>query len=254
MQSTATATEPKKAVDKRLLNAIKDEIGSSEKNLYSSVSNLIINEKVNVNALDEDGCSALHYAAEKGKDEIVKLLLKNGANFDLRSKYKNSALILATINSQAKVVDSLLKAGADVNLTNDFGESALNLAAWEGRVEIVDSLLNAGADVSNMPSDGFCIGRTAIEIVAQKTSTKQKNIFTKLYEMGSTLNLNFSNDKNIFIPEEMKNLFDEYNKFENTAERDKNLLKNTNLQGTFKKSILAGKPLHFMIMSLIKCS
>ncbi len=43
----------------------------------------ILNEGVSVDALDEDGYSALHTACYYGNDEIIKLLLERGANINV---------------------------------------------------------------------------------------------------------------------------------------------------------------------------
>ena len=70
---------------------------------------------VNVNAVDEDGWSALFHAAGEGHIKIVKFLLEecHGVTVDLLAPDKCTPLWIACYNNRRDVVEQLLLAGAD---------------------------------------------------------------------------------------------------------------------------------------------
>ena len=49
-----------------------------------SIFNLLLNSKIDINAIDFDGLTALHYASESGKSKLIPYLIKSGANLDLK--------------------------------------------------------------------------------------------------------------------------------------------------------------------------
>jgi ankyrin repeat protein len=92
--------------------------------------------------------TSLHEACIKGHIEIVKELLKAGANFDAQGVHRNTPLHYACWKKRKKVVEVLLREGADPNIRGNCGNSPLYYACLtrDVDVEIVKALLNAGAD------------------------------------------------------------------------------------------------------------
>jgi ankyrin repeat protein len=68
--------------------------------------------------------------------EIVKKLLKNGANVKVIDEDDNSPLHIACSYGHTKVVKLLLKNGADVNIVDKYGDTPLHLACYRGHTEI----------------------------------------------------------------------------------------------------------------------
>ncbi|KAM6972956.1 glutaminase liver isoform, mitochondrial [Aplochiton taeniatus] len=65
---------------------------------------------VNVNAVDYDGRSALHVAAAKGREEVIRFLVENtGACYSLRDRWGNTALQEAMRHSHGPAVQLLKK-------------------------------------------------------------------------------------------------------------------------------------------------
>jgi len=93
------------------------------------------------------GATLLMIAAVYGHKEMVLLLLEWGANVNLTSTLDNyTALIFASENNEDdEIVDILLINGANVNAINDDGDTAIILAAAYGNEEIVKLLLKKGA-------------------------------------------------------------------------------------------------------------
>ena len=68
---------------------------------------LLLTRGATINAVDRDGCTALHRAATHGRSEIIKLLLESGATIDAIDKYGRTALHRAATNGHLTVVNLL---------------------------------------------------------------------------------------------------------------------------------------------------
>lgn len=107
-------------------------------------------------AFSNDGFTALHLAAFFSQPEAAEELLRVGA--DVSAVAKN-AMKVAVINSaaasgRADLVKMVLRAGADPNARQMAGYTALHAAAARDNTEMVQALLEAGADPSLRSDDG----------------------------------------------------------------------------------------------------
>jgi ankyrin repeat protein len=95
----------------------------------NEINNLLETDN-NINEQDSDGWTALHYAAQSGNISIGKALLENKAQVDIKDSYGNTPLLRAVFNFKGNgdMIKLLLKYGADKNLKNSNGMSALSLA------------------------------------------------------------------------------------------------------------------------------
>lgn len=110
----------------------------------------LLAQHADVNAAQNDGATALHWAAMKGDLEMVHLLLESGANVKAATRIGSlTPLFLAASNGSAAVIDELLRAGADATALNSTnGTTALMKAAAAGSAESVKLLLDHGAAVN----------------------------------------------------------------------------------------------------------
>ena len=69
--------------------------------------------KVDVNAAQPDGTTALHWAVVWNNEDAVTLLLRAGANAKARNRYGATPLSEAVTSGSAAMVEALLNAGAD---------------------------------------------------------------------------------------------------------------------------------------------
>jgi len=104
--------------------------------------------KVDVNAAEPDGSTALHWAARRGDAEIVRFLIKAGANVRAATRFKITPLSLAATNGNAEIIARLLEAGADANDTSQEGQTALMSATLSGDVASIKLLIGRGAHVN----------------------------------------------------------------------------------------------------------
>ena len=109
---------------------------------------LMETEEVDANSRDEQGCTALYWAAQQGHQAAAQLLLERGADVNAESGYYGNALQAASSGGHEKVVELLLEKGADVNAQGGEYGTALQAASPEGHEEMMRLLLEKGADVN----------------------------------------------------------------------------------------------------------
>lgn len=105
--------------------------------------NELLRQEININDTTDDGWTALHFAAFKGYDKIVDVLLKAGIDSSIKGKvYGRTALHYAVDRGNIEVVRLLLASGADSGIVDNSNKSALDIAQEKGLVEIVQILIN----------------------------------------------------------------------------------------------------------------
>jgi ankyrin repeat protein len=108
---------------------------------------LLLRQKVDVNAPEADGTTALHWAVNRDDLATTKLLLGAGANVEAANRYGVTPLSLACVNANPATVEALLAAGANPNTATSEGETPLQTAARTGSAAVVKALLARGADI-----------------------------------------------------------------------------------------------------------
>jgi uncharacterized protein len=126
--------------DQRLIDATKRQDAAAVRSLLT--------QRVDVNAAEADGFTALHWAAQRSNGPLVDLLLAAGANVKAATRYNITPLYLASLNGHAAVIERLLTAGADPNGASHEGQTMLMSAALAGRADAVRLLLARGARVN----------------------------------------------------------------------------------------------------------
>jgi len=89
------------------------------------VAKVLLDGGADPNIGSVDGTLPLHYAAEKGKTELVRALISNGAEVNAQTKTsKKTALMEAARNGKKEVINILLENGADASLKDKYGSTA----------------------------------------------------------------------------------------------------------------------------------
>jgi ankyrin repeat protein len=122
-----------------------------------------------VDVCDESGMTALMWAARDGDLELMRELLRQGADPRLQSVDSNTALGFAAMHGECEAIELLLSAGANANDRAYGGGTPLHLAVALGQSEAVQLLINHGADVN--ARDGR--GRTALEVAKERGESWQ---------------------------------------------------------------------------------
>ena len=102
--------------------------------------------KLNLDARNANGETALHRAVEKGMKELARALIAAGTNLRARSNSGETALHIAALHPDPTLTAMLLEKGADPKVRNDEGESPLHWAALSGNPQVGRLLLERGAD------------------------------------------------------------------------------------------------------------
>jgi uncharacterized protein len=117
-------------------------------------------------ARSPDDATALHFAAFFAQPETSRLLVDHGADVHAVSPTFGNVTPLhsAAAGGSAEIVHVLLKAGADPNVRQNGGFTALHAAAQNGDAAMARDLLDHGAEVDPTTQDG----RTALAIAEEQ--------------------------------------------------------------------------------------
>ncbi|PIO39692.1 hypothetical protein AB205_0204740 [Aquarana catesbeiana] len=113
-------------------------------------------ERAQINSFDSLwGETALTAAAGRGKLEVCRLLLEQGAAVSQPNRRGVVPIFSAVRQGHWQIVDLLLTHGADVSMADKQGRTPLMTAASEGHVATVDFLLAQGASIGLMDKEGL---------------------------------------------------------------------------------------------------
>ena len=114
---------------------------------FTGIVELLLRRGANVNLTLDDGTSPLTAAARKGNTDVCRLLLREpDIQVNQPSASGVTALALACEAGYKEIVKLLLRKGADANLSTESGISPLHVASLHGHTAVVGLLLNTGAD------------------------------------------------------------------------------------------------------------
>jgi ankyrin repeat protein len=127
---------------------------------HADVIRMLLNNGADINVKAGKGWTALSWAAWGGNSESVKLL---------RDKTLDVSLTDAACLGDLEVVRRLVSQGSDVNEKTEYNRTPLMGAAKNGRLEIIELLLEKGSDV-NAGADHW--GKTALMNAAEEGHLK----------------------------------------------------------------------------------
>lgn len=128
------------ADEQQLIAAARDGVESQVQALLS--------KRIDVNAVDDTGATALSWAVVRNNEALVSRLLKARANPNLADVNGVTPLMLAINGKHPETVRLLLAAGADPALARPSGETPLMSAVRVGSADIVRQLLVRKVDVN----------------------------------------------------------------------------------------------------------
>ena len=150
----------------------------------------LIAKKVDVNAPQVDGTTALHWAVRANDVEMTEMLLGAGAKPSAANQLGATPMLLAALDGNAAILERLIQAGADPNApVSDTGDTALMIAARTGKADAVKVLLDHGASVNAKETWG---GTTAL---MWSVAELHPEVTKLLVERGADINA-----KSSFVP------------------------------------------------------
>jgi len=125
--------------------------------------------KVDLTIADNNGYTALHYAAVADYEDagkLINVLLQQGANVNAQNKYGQTPLFCAVHEDRPKNLATLVINGkADVKLADLDGVTVLHKAATGNNIPLMKFLIDNGADVTAKAKNGqtvlFAAGNNA---------------------------------------------------------------------------------------------
>ena len=124
-------------------------------NTARDITRAIVFDQAPVDAMDEQGDTALHAAIRRGAPiEVIAELVRLGASLEALTRCRRSALFLAVeLHPDTEVMDFLLESGARPN-GMPYRPSPLHAAVFQDDLERVELLLTARADIQHRGPGG----------------------------------------------------------------------------------------------------
>ena len=138
----------------------------------------LIKQGADIHQIDNDGGTALHYAARNAKSEIIEYLLSLGLKVNMVSNSGQTPLMCACRDGgRLDNIKTLIKQGADIHQIDNDGWTALHYAARDAKSEIIEYLLSLGLKVNIVDNSGqtplMCACRDGDRLDNIKTLIKQ---------------------------------------------------------------------------------
>ncbi|KAH9169161.1 ankyrin repeat-containing domain protein [Lactarius sanguifluus] len=168
---------------------IDSEHTAYHRKIAPDVALLLLERGVDVNALDEDHGTPLHYASSFGMLEVARLLIDHGAKANAENVRGETPLHLvsqyeAYTNGHSDVARPLLKLGVDVNARDKYQATPLHFACYRGHFETALVLLDHGAEVNAQNVDGW----TPLDRAINSILHNDERVVQLMLDRGAVMN------------------------------------------------------------------
>jgi ankyrin repeat protein len=127
---------------------------------HRNIVKMLIKESAQVNVKNKNRDTPLHHAAELGQIKVMELLLEDGkAEVDIKNIKNSIPLHLAALNGHLEAVELLLKYKSNANTKDLAGETPLHKAinphnSQNNSLQIISFLIQHGSDVNAQDDSG----------------------------------------------------------------------------------------------------
>lgn len=125
---------------------------------------LILINGAKVNKSDNSNNTPLHYLCGENNIKLIKLLITKNVEINKRNNYGETCLFIASENGNLEIIELLIDNNADLNIPNNDQITPLNIATQYKHLEIIKFLINKGADINKEDTTKI----TPLYISAQK--------------------------------------------------------------------------------------
>ncbi|HJO09593.1 MAG TPA: ankyrin repeat domain-containing protein [Verrucomicrobiota bacterium] len=141
---------------------------------HDEMVELLIEQGADVNGKDVGGGTPLGWAAKFGHKEIARLLIAQGADVNAKNYFGWTPLHEAAGVGHNKICELLIEKGADVNARANGGWTPLQDSAMKGHTEVVKILIANGAIVN-----ARVYGKTPLDWADERKKKEVTNILRK---------------------------------------------------------------------------
>jgi len=152
---------------------------------------VLLAEKADALATDDEGVNAMHAAAKAGSSEVIQLLIVHKQLINSKNKQGETPLMLAATNRFSKGLnccEALLKAGAELLAENETGENAMHYSVSQGRINIIKLLISKEKRLDNekrLVNLADKNGITPLMLAAECTNSAAAEAFEILWNAGA---------------------------------------------------------------------
>ena len=168
--------------ERRLRNAATNKDITEVKTLINKDS------EIDLNSCDDKQRTALHISAANGTNDILRTLLENGANPNVKDVKGNTPLHLAACAGKVPIVTLLLHYGADISATDFNGKTPLHLALARLQVFQKSHISNSRYDYLKRRAQMKDIADLLKEYLYRTGSEKEKSDIVMLSSKISDVN------------------------------------------------------------------
>lgn len=148
-------------------NTVNELAGAIERGDLDEIEAMVSAEPELANAVFAEGSTPLHLATLCNHKEIVKFLISNGADVNVKDDNGYTPIFGAVFDYEAgdrsETVKMLIAYGADVNATDTGGLTPLHNAAMNGKRQMIELLLANKADPNVKSASGITAAQFAAE-------------------------------------------------------------------------------------------
>ena len=147
-----------------------------------NVAKLLIQNGADVNAVDNDNCTSLHFACKRADVDLAKLLIQNGADVNAVNNVGCTSLHVAGDRGLVDVGKLLMQNGADVNAVDKDNRSVLHHSVYYSifdrdrkSVPLILELLCFGAKIDKKALENVKNDKTGLLVQIEERLEKLKN-------------------------------------------------------------------------------
>lgn len=163
------------------------------KKQYHHLVDYLLRKDIDVNIVDNLGRSAIFYATANKNNNMIKSIFPKVSNVDHADENRVTVLLIASYHQNHDLVNLFLSKNPNTNWQDNYGKTALHYAAHLSDNELIKLLLQAGGDCSVADNEG----KTPLDIAVElENSDMTKMIELHNEQQRSDISLFESNSKN----------------------------------------------------------
>ncbi|XP_071177586.1 uncharacterized protein [Mytilus edulis] len=127
--------------------------------------------------VNENGCTCLHFASSEGLSEIIVAAAQHGVDMEQRDEDGETALFKAVKHSNIESVVALVAFNATIYVVNNKGQSLLDIAVAKKDTAVVELLCSLGSSVT---IDDWTVGGVDVNILSKEDQNIMRILINRL--------------------------------------------------------------------------